>query len=135
MIALAILATVALRPELAAFERLAGHCWVGRSPKGDPDTHCYAPMFDGKLLRDTHEVPGTPPYRGETIYRWDAASKRIAWAYFNSFGDEYRGWAVGLDGGLDFTDQAGAPVTSWRWTESGYTVTTKDRPPIRFMRK
>lgn len=125
MIALALLAAVALRPELAAFERLSGQCWTGKSPDGRPDTHCFAPVFDGQLLRDTHRVPGTPPYRGETIYHWNAAAKRIEWTYYNSFGDAYRGLAASVAGGVDFMSEGGAPISQWRWSATGYTVTSR----------
>ena len=133
MIALALLAAAALRPELAQFERLSGHCCVGQSPDGKPDTHCFTPVFDGVFLRDAHEVPGKPPYRGETLYVWNATAQRIDYSYVNSFGDEYRGSAKRVDGGIAFSFGEGKPFDIvWRWTGDGYTVSSGKRPPIAF---
>ena len=133
---LGALASAARRPELAAFERLAGHCWAGKSPDGKPDTHCFEPVFGGALLRDRHEVPASPPYRGETIYHWDRATRRIDYTYWDSLGDVYRGSAHPVEGGVDFSFGEDAPdMIRWRWTPPGYTVANGARPPIVFVRK
>ena len=50
---------------------LAGHCWKGEFSGGKgTDEHCFAWLYDGKALRDTHTVraSGRPDYVGETTY-------------------------------------------------------------------
>ena len=80
----------ALRP--MAF--LAGHCWKGEFPGGkQTDEHCFAWLYDGKALRDTHTVraSGKPDYVGETTYYWDSASKRLEYLYVENAGGVSRG--------------------------------------------
>ena len=72
---------------------LAGHCWSGPFADGKAtDEHCFEWMYDGRFLRDRHIVRGgAKPYRGETLYYWDAAEKVVAYIYFNSDGGVSRG--------------------------------------------
>ncbi len=73
---------------------LAGHCWTGEFPGGkQTDEHCFAWLYDGKALRDTHTVraPGRPDYVGETTYYWDPATKRVSFLYIENLGGISRG--------------------------------------------
>jgi hypothetical protein len=73
---------------------LAGHCWKGDFPDGkQTDEHCFAWLYDGKALRDTHTVRarGRPDYVGETTYYWDSAAKRIEFIYIENLGGISRG--------------------------------------------
>jgi len=73
---------------------LAGHCWKGDFADGkQTDEHCFAWLYDGKALRDTHTVraPGRPDYVGETTYYWDSASKRVEFIYIENLGGVSRG--------------------------------------------
>ena len=73
---------------------LAGHCWKGDFPDGkQTDEHCFAWLYDGKALRDTHTVrtPGRPDYIGETTYYWDSAAKRVEFVYIENLGGISRG--------------------------------------------
>ena len=73
---------------------LAGHCWKGDFADGkQTDEHCFAWLYDGKALRDTHTVraPGRPDYVGETTYYWDSASKRVEFIYIENLGGMSRG--------------------------------------------
>lgn len=73
---------------------LAGHCWKGDFADGkQTDEHCFAWMYDGKALRDTHTVrtPGKPDYVGETTYYWDSAAKRVEYVYIENLGGVSRG--------------------------------------------
>ena len=73
---------------------LAGHCWKGDFPGGkQTDEHCFAWLYDGKALRDTHTVrtPGRPDYVGETTYYWDSAAKRVEFVYIENLGGISRG--------------------------------------------
>lgn len=74
--------------ELEPMAFLAGTCWQGEFPDGNAtDTHCFDWVFGGQHLRDTHVVKGKgEPYRGETLYSWDAENQRIAFRYVNSLG-------------------------------------------------
>jgi hypothetical protein len=67
---------------LAPLARLEGHCWKREFAEGGSwDEHCFAWAYDGKFLRDTHIVTGKRgPYGGETLYRYDAAAKRIVYS-------------------------------------------------------
>ena len=73
---------------------LAGHCWKGDFADGkQTDEHCFAWLYDGKALRDTHTVraPGRPDYVGETTYYWDSAAKRVEYIYIENLGGISRG--------------------------------------------
>ena len=73
---------------------LAGHCWKGDFPDGkQTDEHCFAWLYDGKALRDTHTVraPGRQDYVGETTYYWDSAAKRVEYVYIENLGGISRG--------------------------------------------
>jgi hypothetical protein len=74
---------------LAPLAFVVGSCWKGTFPDGrKTDEHCYEWMFDQKFIRDRHVVEGNgePPYRGETIFAWDAAAKRTGYWYWSSEG-------------------------------------------------
>lgn len=62
---------------------LAGSCWKGTfAGRTVTDEHCFTWMYDGKFLRDRHEVVGDEhPYRGETTYAWDPQNGRITYWY------------------------------------------------------
>lgn len=73
---------------------LAGHCWKGDFADGkQTDEHCFAWLYDGKALRDTHTVrtPGRPDYVGETTYYWDSSAKRVEYIYIENLGGISRG--------------------------------------------
>ena len=79
---------------LAPLSRLAGHCWKGEFPDGKAtDEHCFAWLYDGKALRDTHTVrtPGRADYIGETTYYWDSVARRVEYVYIENLGGVSRG--------------------------------------------
>jgi hypothetical protein len=98
--------TLAAPPEaLQPMAFLAGHCWKGEFPGGKmTDTHCFAWMYDGKALRDTHTVraPDKPDYVGETTYYWDSAAKRVEFIYIENEGGISRGTMEATSGALIF---------------------------------
>lgn len=89
---------------LAPLDGFAG-CWRGAF-QGAPamtDERCFAPMLDGRYVRDTHTVRGGPmPYAGESVFAWDPGSQRIAYAYYASDGGMSRGFADATGDGLAF---------------------------------
>ena len=73
---------------------LADHCWMGTFPGSQQtDEHCFAWLYSGKALRDTHTVraPGKPDYVGETTYYWNSASKSVEYIYIENLGGISRG--------------------------------------------
>ena len=73
---------------------LAGHCWKGDFADGkQSDEHCFAWLYDGKALRDTHTVrtPGRADYIGETTYYWDSVARRVEYVYIENLGGVSRG--------------------------------------------
>ena len=80
------LADMPLRPEFSPLAFVVGNCWEGDyDGRGTIDRHCFAPMFDGAHIRDTHRlIGGKHNYRGETIYSWNG--KEIQFVYWNSLG-------------------------------------------------
>lgn len=79
---------------------LAGHCWKGDFPDGkQTDEHCFAWLYGGKALRDTHTVraPGRADYVGETTYYFDSAAKRVEFLYVENLGGVSKG-TVEADG-------------------------------------
>jgi hypothetical protein len=96
-----------LRSELEPLRFLLGHCWRGEFKDKSVDTHCFEGAYGGRHVRDRHEVTGTgAPYRGETLYSWDGAAKRVAFTYWNSEGGVSRGTMAATSEGLDFGDQS-----------------------------
>jgi len=103
---------------------LAGHCWKGSlGDAGSTDEHCFAWLYDGKMLRDTHTVhaPGRPDYVGETTYYWDSAGKRVEYLYVENLGGISRGTVESVPGALVFPAtqyvEGGAATTyRVRWT-------------------
>jgi hypothetical protein len=84
---------------------LAGHCWKGDFADGkQSDEHCFAWLYDGKALRDTHTVraPGRQDYVGETTYYWDSAAKRVEFVYIENEGGVSRGSVESVPGALVF---------------------------------
>ncbi|HTA64523.1 MAG TPA: hypothetical protein VK753_03385 [Xanthomonadaceae bacterium] len=84
---------------------LAGHCWKGTFADGrQTDEHCFAWLYDGKALRDTHTVraPGRADYVGETTYYWDSAAKQVQFLYFENQGGISRGSMESTQGALVF---------------------------------
>jgi len=85
---------------------LAGHCWKGSFAPDNKQTdeHCFAWLYDGKALRDTHTVraPGRPDYVGETTYYWDPAAKRVQYVYLENLGGISRGSMEPAADGLVF---------------------------------
>ncbi len=95
-----------LRAELEALRFLLGHCWRGEFKNGSIDVHCFESAYGGQHVRDRHEVTGPgAPYRGETLYSWDAAAKRVGYTYWNSSGGVSRGTMAAKGDSLDFGDQ------------------------------
>ena len=101
---------------------LAGHCWKGSlGDAGSTDEHCFAWLYDGKALRDTHTVraPGRPDYVGETTYYWDSAGKRVEFLYVENLGGISRGTVESVPGALVF------PAT--QYIEGGNAMTYRVR--------
>ena len=94
---------VVLAEPFAGMQFLLGHCWQGRFDDGKLDTHCFEPVYSGRLIRDRHEVTGG--YAGETIYNWNAAETRAEYTYWNVSGGVSRGTMRERDGLLDFGDE------------------------------
>lgn len=107
MIALAaLLAAAALPSQFEPMRFLLGHCWRGEFASGEVDTHCFEPVYDGRLIRDTHEVTGGKAvYRGETLYNWNGGAARVEYTYWNSAGGVSRGTMVAKTDRLDFGDE------------------------------
>ena len=82
---------------------LVGHCWSGTFASGDVDTHCFEPVYSGRLIRDRHQVTGG--YAGETIYNWNANRAQVEYTYWNVSGGVSRGTMRERDGLLDFGDE------------------------------
>jgi len=106
---------------------LAGHCWKGEfADARQTDEHCFAWLYDGKALRDTHTVraPGRPDYVGETTYYWDSAAKRVEYLYIENMGGISRGTVESTPGSLVFpatqyVDGGAAMTYRVRWTLIG----------------
>ncbi|WP_145734743.1 hypothetical protein [Nitrospirillum pindoramense] len=116
-------------PGLKPMAFLAGHCWTGEFPGSQrTDTHCFAWLYEGKALRDTHTVraPGQPDHVGETTYYWEPAAKRVEYLYIENQGGVSHGTVTPEAGALVF------PAT--QYVTDGETLTyrvrwTPQRPP------
>ncbi|MGZ8307590.1 MAG: SRPBCC family protein [Allosphingosinicella sp.] len=115
-----------LRAELEPLRFLLGQCWRGEFKNGAVDMHCFESVYGGQHVRDRHEVKGPgAPYRGETLYSWDGAAKRVGYTYWNSSGGVSRGTMSAKAEGLDFGDEThtgadGRKMTiSTMWRKAG----------------
>jgi hypothetical protein len=75
---------------------LADSCWKGTFPDGKKtDEHCFAWVYGGKYIRDNHTVraEGKPDYLGESIYYFDAATRKVSYLYFENSGGYMQGSA------------------------------------------
>ena len=106
MFAAAIAGQPVVRTELDPLAFLVGHCWRGEFAKGEQDTHCFEPVYNGQHVRDRHEVSGgARPYAGETLYSWSGGARAIEYTYWNSSGGISRGTVKPEDGRLNFGDE------------------------------
>jgi len=114
-------------PLLEPMAFLAGHCWKGTFADGKTtDEHCFAWMYGGRVLRDTHTVrrPGQPDNVGESTYYVDAIGNRVAYLYIENGGGSSRGTVESLPEALLFPDahyaaDGEALVYRARWTRQG----------------
>jgi hypothetical protein len=92
---------------LQPLDFLVGSCWAGDFPKGmGRDTHCFAPVYGGKFVRDTHVLRGKgPDYAGESVYAWDPKQQHIVFWYWSSDGDIDQGKVEPLADGLNFPER------------------------------
>ena len=106
---------------------LAGHCWKGTFADGKrTDEHCFAWMYGGRMLRDTHTVrtPGKADAVGESTYYLNSASNHVEFLYVESTGGFSRGTVESLPEALIFPDtqfieDGQALVYRARWTPQG----------------
>ncbi len=106
---------------------LAGHCWKGTFPDGkSTDEHCFAWLYGGRMLRDTHTVrrAGQPDGVGESTYYVDTVANRVAFLYIEDGGGYSRGTMESLPEALLFPDtqyiaDGEALVYRARWTRQG----------------
>ena len=127
---------LAAEAPLAPLARLEGHCWQGEFAEGGSwDRHCFAWAYDGQFLRDTHVVTGKRgPYGGETLYRFDASTKRIVYHYFDATGGYSEGTVEPAGAELKFPEelyqnagQTRVLRTIWRFDgEDRYAAVTEE---------
>ena len=106
---------------------LAGHCWKGTFADGrTTDEHCFAWMYGGHALRDTHTVrkAGKPDGVGESTYYVDSAGNHVEFLYIENGGGYSRGTVESLPEALLFPDtqyisDGEALVYRARWTRQG----------------
>jgi len=105
-------------------QQLAGSCWLGTTADGlTTDTQCYELQY-GKFLRGTIAMaaasPGTATsdLRGDSVWAWDEARKRIALISWTSNGTISTGdaWFEGDVVVFPVARRDGAPATvRTRW--------------------
>jgi hypothetical protein len=128
-LAVASSGTFAAQPSelLKPMSFLAGHCWKGTFTDGKTtDEHCFAWMYGGHALRDTHTVrkDGKPDGVGESTYYVDSAGKQVEFLYIENGGGFSRGTVESLPEALVFPDtryisDGEALVYRARWTRQG----------------
>jgi hypothetical protein len=143
MFLLLALANLAATPTIAEaplkpLSSFVGHCWRGDAPGGaGTDTHCFDTLYNGRHVRDRHEVTvdGKTVYAGETLY--SAEGGGISFTYWNSLGGVGHGKAQATGAEIDFSgemreDPTTAPTpmhATWRILKSGYEVIWPDGTP------
>ena len=136
LLILTLAASPLAHADFTPLEFLVGHCWMGTFPDGkQTDEHCFEWVYDKKFIRDKHVVRGGPPYEGETIFRWDAAAKKIAYWYWSSGGFAVTGTLEPSPEGLIFpsrleTAKGEVNIKAvWMRTGDGYRVSQSQRNP------
>ncbi len=143
---LAILSLIAVAEPVAADNAVApyqplafliGQCWKGTFPSSEvTDEHCFSWVYGDKFVRDQHVVhrgSGKPDDRGESIYLWDTAARRLQYLYIESAGGFSRGTVTAGQDALVFPptryrEGAVEQVYRSRWQRSGadaYDVITE----------
>jgi len=127
---------------LKLLQPVTGKCFVAEVGSGAHDTHCFAPIYGGKHVRDSHRVvlQGKVIYRGETVYSSEGGELRFH--YINSLGGAGRGSAQATSTGLSFVgamrsdaEAASQPMNSeWLWTANGYEVADGRGKPVTYRR-
>ncbi len=64
-----------------------------------------APMAASTCATGMRSTAPDAPYRGETLYSWDGAAKRVGYTYWNSSGGVSRGSMAAKGEALDFGDE------------------------------
>ncbi|MEX2270452.1 MAG: hypothetical protein WD690_03215 [Vicinamibacterales bacterium] len=128
----------ALDGPLKPFKFLVGSCWTGAFASGAKDMHCFESLYGGHFVRDRHRVSGAAkPYEGETLYRWDAGTGTIRYAYYNSDGGVSEGTAQADGTALMFPETHRDPagnIQEYRnaWRQTGpdeYVALTEKKTP------
>ena len=143
-LALTTLASAAMAADPAELLKpmafLAGHCWKGSFADGKTtDEHCFAWVYGGHVLRDTHVVrsPGKPDGVGESTYYVDSAGNRLDFLYLENGGGFSRGTVESLPEALLFPDtqyiaDGEALIYRARWTrkdEKSYEAWSEAQTP------
>ena len=129
-----------MEPALAIFAPLLGKCFAATLAPQTVDRHCFASVYDGVHVRDTHVVTakGKPVYSGESVYSFDG--KGLQFTYVNSMGGVGHGTATVQSGVMSYdlsmkAKPAGAPQQfrgKWTVDAEGYDVADDGQPPHRF---
>ena len=129
-----------MEPALAIFAPLLGKCFAAKLAPETVDRHCFASVYEGAHVRDTHVVTakGKPVYSGETVYSFDG--KGLEFTYFNSLGGSGRGAATVQSGVMTYSlsmkaKPADAPQQyrgKWTIDGDGYDVADEGQPARRF---
>jgi hypothetical protein len=127
-------------PALAFFAPLLGKCFVATLAAGTVDRHCFAAIYGGAHVRDTHFViVGTKPvYSGETIYSESGAG--LEFTYVNSTGGVGHGTVAVKRPAATFLgmmkgepEAAPQPINvTWVINAGGYDVINEGKPAVHF---
>lgn len=100
-----------LDPRFEPIAYLVGHCWRASFPNGKQhDVQCFEPLYDGKLIGNTHRVEGSDPlYQGQSIFSWDDTHERIRFHYFTSTGAVSEGYFEQSKDGLAIPERHVGP--------------------------
>jgi hypothetical protein len=113
----------------AALAFLLGHCWETTLPEGAVDTHCFAEVKPGALVRDRHAVrkDGQVVYTGETDFT--LKDGRLHFHYVGSTGADLAG-PIHVEGKrivFDDTDDTGT-TTFWRSLDADHFEDVTEAP-------
>ena len=131
-----------MEPALAIFAPLIGHCFAATIAPDTIDRHCFASVYEGAHVRDTHvvEAKGKVVLSGEILISFDGDGLEMS--YFNSFGGV--GYGTGSIEGSRFSftgSMRKAPRLAprpmdgrWRISDIGIDAETDGQPTRRFRR-
>ncbi len=125
---------------LGIYGALIGHCFTATLSTNVTDRHCFASVYDGAHVRDTHVVTagGKAVYSGETLY--SVGANGLEFTYLNSDGGVGHGLVRAAGQRLAITGsmlpapgKKAVKIDSvWTLSATGFAAADAGKPAVRY---